>query len=376
MNKRNLNKLDLVILAGGLGSRISKLTKNKPKPLIKFKNKYFLSYLLKHYSKYPFEKIFILAGYKGDQVSKKFNNTWSNGIKIECLVEKKTLGTGGSLSQLKNKTKNDLIIMNGDSFIDCDLSKFFLIKKNIYNFMILTKNKNYLSNKTLSNLEINKTSFINFNGKLMNAGVYYLKKKIINKIKKNKISLENSILIPLIKEKKIKGIINTKNFIDIGTYKSLNLARNDFHKQFIKPAVFLDRDGVINYDHGYVNTMKRFNLKLNVIKGIKYLNKKNYNIFIVTNQSGIARGMYTEQDYLKFYRSIKKLLFHKKCFLNDMQYSPYLKGAVIKKYNKNSKLRKPGNLMIVNLMNKWIIKKNKSFMIGDQLSDKIAAKKK
>ena len=121
--------------------------------------------------------------------------------------------------------------------------------------------------------------------------------------------------------------------------------------------------------------MKRFNLKLNVIKGIKYLNKKNYNIFIVTNQSGIARGMYTEQDYLKFYRSIKKLLFHKKCFLNDMQYSPYLKGAVIKKYNKNSKLRKPGNLMIVNLMNKWIIKKNKSFMIGDQLSDKIAAKK-
>ena len=56
---------------------------------------------------------------------KKFNNTWSNGIKIECLV-KKTLGTGGSLSQLKNKTKNDLIIMNGDSFIDCDLSKFFL----------------------------------------------------------------------------------------------------------------------------------------------------------------------------------------------------------------------------------------------------------
>ena len=74
--------------------------------------------------------------------------------------------------------------MNGDSFIDCDLSKFFLIKKNIYNFMILTKNKNYLSNKTLSNLEINKTSFINFNGKLMNAGVYYLKKKIINKIKK------------------------------------------------------------------------------------------------------------------------------------------------------------------------------------------------
>ena len=65
--------------------------------------------------------------------------------------------------------------------------------------------------------------------------------------------------------------------------------------------------------------------------------------------------------------------FKKGCFINDMQYCPYLKGAVIKKYNKKSNLRKPGNLMIINLMNKWKIKKKKSFMIGDQSSDKMAA---
>ena len=68
-----LNKIDLIILAGGRGSRISKLTKKKPKPLIKFKNKHFISYLINHYSKYPFQKIFILAGYKGQQIFKKFN---------------------------------------------------------------------------------------------------------------------------------------------------------------------------------------------------------------------------------------------------------------------------------------------------------------
>ena len=58
-----------------------------------------------------------------------------------------------------------------------------------------------------------------------------------------------------------------------------------------------------------------------------------------------------------------------------MEYSPFLKGSKIKKYNKNSKLRKPGNLMILNLFKKWVINKNKSFMLGDQIKDMISAKK-
>ncbi len=374
MIKRDLNKIDLVILAGGKGSRISKLTRKKPKPLIHFKNKNFLSYLINHYAKYPFEKIFILAGYKGNQIFKKFNKKYANGIKIECLIEKNILGTGGALSQLKNITSNDLVVINGDSFIDCNLNDFFK-KKQIYNSMFLTLNKNYYTNSILANLSINKRSFINFNGKLMNAGIYYIKKNIYRKIIKKKTSLENEIITKLINVKKIKGKICKSEFIDIGTYKNLNFARNKFHKQFEKPAAFLDRDGVINHDYGYVNNMRNFDLKFNVIKGLKYLNKKNYYIFLVTNQSGIAKGFFTEAKYLLFYKSIKNFFFKKGCYLNDMQYCPFLKGAKLKKYNKNSKLRKPGNLMILNLMNKWIINKKKSFMIGDKQTDALAAKR-
>ncbi len=374
MIKRNLNKLDLVILAGGRGTRISKITKKIPKPLIQFKNKYFLSYLLNHYSKYPFEKIFILAGYKGGQILKEFHKKNSNGIEIECFIEKKSLGTGGALSQLKNKTSNDLIVMNGDSFINCELEDFFFKKKK-YSSIFLTKNKNYFSNNILSNLKLNKKSIVCFNGKLMNAGIYFIKKKIVKKIKKNYISLENDIISKLIKKRLIKGRLVQSKFIDIGTYKNLNSVKNNFHNQFKKPAAFLDRDGVINHDYGYVNNIKNFDLKFNVIKSLKYLNKKNYNIFIVTNQSGIARGMYTEKDYLKFYKKIKEIFFKKKCFINDMQYCPFLKGAKVKKYNKKSELRKPGNLMLINLMNKWNISRKESFMIGDKNSDKIAATK-
>mgnify|MGYP001436116118 CR=1 FL=1 len=139
MIESKLNKIDLIILAGGRGTRISKLTKKKPKPLIKFKNKHFLSYLINFYSKYPFQKIFILAGYRGQQIYKKFNKQISNGIEINCIVEKKELGTGGALSQIKRKTSNNLIVMNGDSFIKTDLSDLFRNKKkkNIIIFFLL-----------------------------------------------------------------------------------------------------------------------------------------------------------------------------------------------------------------------------------------------
>ena len=375
MIKSKLNKIDLIILAGGRGSRISKFTKKNPKPLIKFNKKFFLSYLINYYSKYPFQKIFILAGFKGQQIFKSFNKKIANGIEIKCIIEKRELGTGGALSQLKNKTSNNLIIMNGDSFIKSDLSDLFINAQKKSNYIYLTKNKNYQSNKILSNLNINKKLFISFKGNLMNAGIYYLKNTILSQIPKNNVSLENSIIYDLIKKKQIKGELNNSEFIDIGTYKNLRLGKKNFHKQFIQPAAFLDRDGVINIDHGYVHKMKNFDLRLNVVKGLKFLNKINYNIFIVTNQSGIARGIFTENEYLIFYRSIKEYFFKKGCFINDMQYSPFLKGAAIKKFNKTSRLRKPGNLMIKNLMDKWAVNKKKSFMVGDQKKDQLAAKK-
>lgn len=372
-----INKLDLVILVGGRGSRIAKYTKNLPKPLIKINGRTFLSYIINHYSKYCFENIYLLAGYKGNSIKKIFHNKLSNLIKIKCIIEKKPLGTCGAISQLKNEINNDFILMNGDSFLDVDLS--FLFKDNLPSkyeaLMFLIKNHNYKTNNILSNLCLNKNKIISRGGKYMNSGIYYFKNKILKNISKKQISLENSTLAELIKNKKVKGKKIKSNFIDIGTYKNLAFAKKKFFKNFVKPAIFLDRDGVINHDYGYVHKVNNFKLKRGVLKTIKYLNKKNYNIFIVTNQAGIARGYYTEDKFIAFSKKIKEILFDKDCFINDLQYCPYLKGSKIRRYNKDSLLRKPGNQMIKNLKKKWPIEMKKSFMIGDQKKDETCAKK-
>jgi D-glycero-D-manno-heptose 1,7-bisphosphate phosphatase len=141
-----------------------------------------------------------------------------------------------------------------------------------------------------------------------------------------------------------------------------------------KPAVFLDRDGVVNYDYGYVYKYKDFKLRPGVTKGLKFLTKHNYRIFILTNQSGIARGFFKVKDVELLHKLIIKNLKKKKITINEIKYSPFHIMGVIKKYKKDSKTRKPGNLMIKQILKKWNTDLEESFMIGDKNSDKICAK--
>ena len=98
-------------------------------------------------------------------------------------------------------------------------------------------------------------------------------------------------------------------------------------------------------------------------------------IFLVTNQAGIAKGLFKEKDFIKLQSYISTKLLKYNIMINDVQYSPYHPEGRILKFRKKSNLRKPGNQMIKNILSKFIIDKKKSFMIGDNISDKICADK-
>ena len=143
----------------------------------------------------------------------------------------------------------------------------------------------------------------------------------------------------------------------------------------MKPAAFLDRDGVINHDYGYVGNIRKFKFKPGVIKGLMYLRANKYNIFVVTNQAGIAKKKFTENNFISLHKNLKNILGKNNIYFDDVQYCPYHVDSKIKKFRKNSQYRKPGNLMIEKIKNSWDINLKKSFMIGDKNSDKIAAQK-
>ncbi len=363
-------KKDLVILAGGKGTRIKNYLNGKPKPMIKIKDIPFLSFIINHFSKFDLNKIYIMAGYRGGVIKKKYHGKIVNFTKIECLIEKKPLDTFGCLKLIKNKL-NDFYMVNGDTFFDVSLENL-KIQSDKIGLMTLTKNLNYPSNNKLSNLKMNKKKEILYKKKsnLMNGGLYFFKKKILNYLNNKSQSLENDIIPLLIDKNQISGeLIKEKKFLDIGTKKNLQFIKKNYKYFFEKFAVFLDRDGVINHDKGYTHKIKDFKFKQGVLQGLKKLYTKNYEIFIVTNQAGIAKGKYKIQDFVKLQKFIKTTLAKKNIFISDVKYCPFHPMAKIKKFRKRSNYRKPGNLMIKSIIKDRLINLNKSFMIGDKISD-------
>jgi len=317
-----------------------------------------------------------MCGYKAN-LFKKYDKKIINSIKIEVLKEKKTLGTAGSLFLLKNKIKNDFLLINGDTFFNFDFKKLISkVNENHIAHIALTKNNNYLTNKKLVNLSLDKKKNIIFSkkSKLMNGGAIYIRKKFLKMIYNSYSSIENDFLPKLIKKKLIGGSIHNNFFIDIGIPKNFYFAKKNLKNVLYKKAIFLDRDGVINYDYGHVHKFENFRFRSGVIKALKLLTKNDYYIFIITNQAGLAKGKYTLRQYLYLNSQIKDFLSKKNIFFDAVEFCPHHENAKITKYKKNCKFRKPGNLMIEKLFSKWFIMKKTSFMIGDKLTDFLAAK--
>ena len=347
-------KKDLIILAGGEGCG----KKNIPKSLVEINKKPFLDIILRNFAKYDFENIYILGAYKDYKIFNRYNDKIINFVKIKCFIEKKKLDTWNAVKNISNKINNNFLLVNADSFLHENFDHFLDFKNNL-NYLYLYKNL----------VQFKKSS------NYINGRIYLVKKKILNKKFKNDNSIESDVFKKLITKKKVIGKYSNKFFIDIGTYKNLPIAKKEIPKVLRRPAVFLDRDGVINHDYGYTHKWKNFKIKKNVLSALKFLNQKKILIFIVTNQAGIAKGIFKEEDFFELHKKFKNYLSKKNIYINDVKFCPYHPNAKIKKYRKKTNFRKPGNLMIKEILKEWNVKKKESIMIGDKNSDLLAAKK-
>lgn len=138
-------------------------------------------------------------------------------------------------------------------------------------------------------------------------------------------------------------------------------------------AVFLDRDGVINVDVAYLYETSNFQWVKGANEAISYLTKLGYTIFVVTNQSGIARGYYSEEQMNVLHAFIKNEALKKGGKIEKFYHCPHHKEGKIKEFAIDCECRKPKPGMLLKAMQEYDINKAESFMIGDKPGDVEAA---
>jgi D,D-heptose 1,7-bisphosphate phosphatase len=137
-------------------------------------------------------------------------------------------------------------------------------------------------------------------------------------------------------------------------------------------CVFFDRDNTLIYDNGYTFKKEDLKWKPGAVRVIQFLNQINYLVIIITNQSGVARGYYTEKDVQLFHSHMNEQLDKKHAIINDFYYCPFHPNG-IGKYKKNSIDRKPNNGLILKAIKKWNISIKESFFCGNDKRDEIAS---
>jgi D-glycero-D-manno-heptose 1,7-bisphosphate phosphatase len=136
-----------------------------------------------------------------------------------------------------------------------------------------------------------------------------------------------------------------------------------------KPAIFLDRDGVINHDRGYLFRSKDFRWIAGAQKAIRYFNDAGYWVFVVTNQSGIARGYYQEADVRNLHLWINEQLAKEDARIDAFYYCPHYPDAPLAQYSCACDCRKPQPGMIRQALSEWPVVQEQSFLVGDSRSD-------
>lgn len=141
-----------------------------------------------------------------------------------------------------------------------------------------------------------------------------------------------------------------------------------------RPALFLDRDGVINVDHGYVHTPEKFEFVDGIFELVVAANRGGYLVVVVTNQAGIGRGYYSESDFHLLMSWMNAKFSEHGGVIDAVYFCPYHPEHGIGEYRRESEFRKPAPGMLLQAHRELSIDMNRSIFVGDTLTDMAAGR--
>ncbi len=380
---RNVTLKQCVILAGGLATRLGDIARDTPKPVLPVGGHPFLYWPMREFLRFGVEEFVILAGHLAPAVEALVRDAAASlprKVKLTFSVEPDRAGTGGALYHAQNLLDERFLMCNGDSLLAANLAPllagFAADDDGVLGRVMLRAvddAQRYGVVTLASDVVENFAERAGAPGPgTINAGIYAFDRKIVDHLAPV-CSLERDVLPKLARAGALRGGLGHGYFVDIGVPDDLVRAQTELAAALSRPALILDRDGVLNVDHGYVGRREDFAWVTGAQTAVRLATEAGWQVFVATNQSGIARGFYGEADLRHLMGWVADELRRAGGTLDDWRFCPFHPDATVDAYKRVSDWRKPAPGMLLDLLRAWDVPAARAVMVGDQDSDMLAA---
>lgn len=376
------------VLVGGLATRLGSLAATTPKPLLPCGDRPFLAWLARELVRFGVTDILLLAGHLSDQVvaaAAAIEAGLPRPARITIAEEPFRAGTGGAVFHARDRLHERFLLCNGDSLLDCNLANLLAAAAEdaagVTGRMLL-RHLPDASRYGVVDLEGDRVtgfrarpapgSNLPGQGGLINAGIYLFNRGLIDALSAN-CSIEADVMPRLAAAGVLRGTVAGGYFRDIGVPDDFARAQSEIPALLHRRALFLDRDGVLNVDHGHVGTRDRFEWMPGALDTIRHTTQAGWHVFVVTNQSGVARGYYDEAAVRDLLDWMADEARRAGGTIDDTRYCPFHEEATVEAYRRASDWRKPRPGMLLDLIRAWELDPARCVLIGDQPTDMEAA---
>jgi D,D-heptose 1,7-bisphosphate phosphatase len=368
-----------VVLVEGLGARPDTPSGDRaattPKSMLNVAGRSFLDTLIDEIARYDaFEEILLLAGHQAESILTRYAGAIRGRARLRIALEREPLGTAGALVQATGLLQKRFLLLNGASFFDFNLLDLaWRAGSSLVHMALRADVGGDRSDHVVLDNDRVRAFVAPGHGVTgpVDAGAYVIDRSVVDGIGRLPASLEQDVLPTLAASGSLKGTYYSGYFVDIA--QDLASAEIALKERLRRPAVFFDRDGVLNHDTGYIFETSKLKWIDGAREAVKAVNDAGYFAFVVSNQSGVARGLYQESDIRALHRWMADEMALMGAHIDAFEYCPDHPGGTIKRYRRESDRRKPGPGMITDLLGRFPVNADHSILIGDKATDLEAA---
>jgi D-glycero-D-manno-heptose 1,7-bisphosphate phosphatase len=337
----------------------------------------FLDYLVHEARRFGLRQLLLLTGYESEAIEAQYHGKRFGNLEVKVLAEPRPAGTAGALLGAATLLDETFFLMNGDSYFD-------------FNWLSLVPSlgqKDWLLHAALADgiggsrygrIDLADGRIRGFrpeggSSQPINAGLYLVRRGLLAEIKSAPCSLEREVLPSLAERSLLLGTARRSAFIDIGVPADFSRAQGLMPSFMHRPAAFLDRDGILNRDDGYVHRPEQIVWVEGAFETVRWLNDNGFYVFVITNQGGVAHGYYEEQHVHDLHSWMQEELQRHGAHIDAFEHCPFHPDGVVERYRTESEFRKPQPGMILKLQREWSTDSGASFVVGDRDTDVQAA---